>query len=223
MVGVIRSWDVFAHPIATIRCFGWQVFFRAVVPWQGKTFLGLLQEAGYFRTAASEASTILERCIGLELRAKRIYKALARAFSDDGLMEPFLHGLVQHEQYHADLLGICRAAAIRGGWKTNLFNPWEEYLPRLEQQMDATEAAICQIDSVEAALQLVIQVESSEINQVFYAALAATDSAFVKKLRPFREAMEAHMSYIAERISELSPQLMLACRELRAKFPRVRN
>ena len=42
---------------------------------------------------------------------------------------------------------------------------------------------------VEAALQVVVQTESSEINQIFYAAVAATDSAFVKKLRPFQEVM----------------------------------
>jgi hypothetical protein len=63
----------------------------------------------------------------------------------------------------------------------------------------------------------------SEINQVIHAALAATDSAFVKKLRLFREAMEAHMTYLAERLPELSPSMLLACRELRAKFPGVRR
>ncbi len=37
------------------------------------------------------------------------------------------------------------------------------------------------------------------------------------------KGMEAHMSYIVERLPELSPQLMLACRELRARFPKVRK
>ena len=223
MVGVINHWDILAHPVVTIRCFGWGVFFRAVGPWQSKPFLSLLRDAGRFGAAASKVPTILERCIGLELRAKRIYKALAKAFADEGLVGPFFAGLVEQEQYHADLLEICRAAAIRGGWKAHLFNPWDDYLPRLEQQMDAAEAAVSEIDSIEAALQLVVQIESSEINQVFDAALAATDSAFVKKLRPFQEAMEAHMAYLVERIPELVPELMLACRELRAKFPGVRS
>jgi len=35
--------------------------------------------------------------------------------------------------------------------------------------------------------------------------------------------MEAHMAYIVERLPQLSPQLMLACRELRARFPMVRK
>ena len=72
-------------------------------------------------------------------------------------------------------------------------------------------------------MQLVVQIESSEINPVFDAAVAATDSAFVKKLRPFQEAMEAHMTYIVDRIPELSPELLPVCRELRAKFPGVRS
>ena len=160
------------------------------------------------------------------MRAKQIYRSLAKTCSDHlghGLVGAFFAGLVEQEQYHADLLELARAAAIRSGWKANLFNPWEDYLPRLEQQMDAAEAAVPRIASVDAALQLVIQIESSEINQVFDAALAATDVAFVKKLRPFRKAMEAHMSYLVERLPELSPQMIVATRELRARFPMVRR
>ena len=176
----------FAHPVVTIRCFGWQVFFKAVAPWQGRTFLSLLQSASFSRAATSNVPTILERCIGLELRAKRIYLVLAEALDDQGLMGPFFAGLAEQEQYHADLLELCRAAAIRSGWKANLFNPWQDYLPRLEQQMDAAEAAVREIDSIDAALQLVIQVESSEINAVFKAALGH-GCGLVKKLRPFQE------------------------------------
>lgn len=50
-------------------------------------------------------------------------------------MGPFFASLAEQEQFHADLLEICRAAAIRGGWKANVFNPPEDYLPRLEQQI----------------------------------------------------------------------------------------
>ena len=96
---------------------------------------------------------------------------------------------------------------MHSGWQANRFNPWQDYLPCLEQQMEAAEAAVYEISSVEAALQLVVQIESSEINQVFDAALAATDAAFVKKLKPFREAMEAHMSYLMERLPQLSPHI----------------
>ena len=57
MVGVITGWDVFTHPVVTIRCFGWQVFFRAVAPWQDETFLSLLQSGGFQQDrTASDAS-----------------------------------------------------------------------------------------------------------------------------------------------------------------------
>ena len=62
---------------------------------------------------------------------------LAKALDDQGLVGPFFAGLVEQEQYHVDLLELARAAAIRKGWKASLFNPWQDYLPRLEQQMDA--------------------------------------------------------------------------------------
>ena len=87
--------------------------------------------------------------------------------------------------------------------------------------MEVAESAVYSITSVEAALQLVIQIESSQINQVFCSALAATDAAFVKKLKPFRETMDAHMSYIVERLPELLPQWTSATQELRTKFPWV--
>ena len=97
-------------------------------------------------------------------------KALARAFADEGLIGPFFAGLAEQEQYHADLLEVCRAAAARKGWKSQLFNPWNDYLPRLEQQMDAAYADVWKIDSVEAALQLVVEMSRRQINQVFRAA-----------------------------------------------------
>jgi hypothetical protein len=223
MVGVITNWDILSHPLSTIRCFGWRFFFKAVAPWQSRSFLAQLREAGFFGTLSSGAPRILDRCIDLELRAKRIYEILASALDDQGLVGLFFAGLAEQEQYHADLLEIARAAALRRGWKANLFNPWQDYLPRLEQQMDAAEAAVCNIDSVDAALRLVIQIESCEVNQVFDAALAATDAAFVKKLSPFRKVMEAHLSYLVERLPELSPRLLANVRELRAKFPTVRS
>ncbi len=223
MVGVIRSWDILAHPIATIRSFGWLIFFKAAAPWQDRTFLALLRDAGWFRVGTPPVAALLDRCIALELQANRLYTALATVFADQGLAGEFFSVLAEGEQYHADLLQLARAAAIRGRWKANLFNPWQDYLPRLEQQMDAAEAAVAEIDSLDAALQIVVQIESSEINQVFPAALAATDAAFVKRLKPFRQAMDAHMAYIVERLPELSPKMMLACRELRARFPRVRR
>ena len=210
------------HPITTVHCFGWQIFFRAVFPWHRTTFLSLLQEADVFGTAGPKLPAILERCIALELRAKRIYTIFARAFAKEpvktGPVSRFFHKLAKQEQEHADLLEVCRAAAIRGGWKASYFNPWQDRIPQLEEQMEEAEVSVSSLDSVDAALQLVIQIESSEVNQVFQAILAATDSPFVGKLKAFRKAMETHLTYICRRVPVLAPSLTLACRELRVRF-----
>ena len=39
----------------------------------------------------------------------------------------------------------------------------------------------------------------------------------------FQEAMEAHITYLVDRLPDLSPQLILAVREMRARFPGVRS
>ena len=122
-------------------------------------------------------------------------------------MGPFFAGLAEQEQYHSELLEVCREATVRKGWRKT-FQPLGSLSSPLEEQMDAAEAAVRKIDSIDEALRLVVQIESSEINAVFRAVVAATDVAFVKKLRPFRRIMEAHMSYIIERMPQLSPQLM---------------
>jgi hypothetical protein len=157
MVGVIQGWDVLAHPIVTIQCFGWRVFFRAVAPWQANTFLSLLSSSGFSRPNISSVPTILDRCINLELRAKRVYTALSKALEDEELVGIFFSGLAEQEQHHADLLEICRVAAARHRWRANLFNPWQDYLPRLEIQMDTTELALREINSTDAALRLVVE------------------------------------------------------------------
>jgi hypothetical protein len=95
MVGVITSWDILVHPMATIRSFGWLVFFKAVVPWRRTPFLSLLRDAGFLKPSVPSLPTLLERCIGLELRAKWIYGVLAKALCNEGLVGPFFAGLAQ--------------------------------------------------------------------------------------------------------------------------------
>ena len=71
--------------------------------------------------------------------------------------------------------------------------------------MRAAENSLSTIDNAEDALRLVIQIESSEVNDVFPEAMAASNSAFVKKLRPFQEAVETHLSYITSQLAVLAP------------------
>ena len=221
MDGVIRTRDVLAHPITAIQCLGWRVFFKAAVPWRHETLLSLLQKGDYFGDAAWKVPELFERCIGVEWQAKRIYAAFARVFAESRSASRFFEVLAQQEQEHAELLEVCQTIAGRGGWKAEHFSQWQDLLPRLEQRMQAMESSLTGIGSLDDALRLVVQIESSEINEVFYGVVAATDSAFVWKLKPYRDAMDLHLAYICRRMSELAPLLTAACQKLRDQFCRT--
>ena len=69
MVGVIRGWDILAHPIATIRCFGWRVFFQAVAPWQTRTFLSIVTSGGFPNATAPGIAAICPVALAHETRS----------------------------------------------------------------------------------------------------------------------------------------------------------
>lgn len=218
MLGVIRARDVLFHPFTTIHCFGWQTFFRALRASSEQTFLSLLGETNFFRSADSEAVTIVRRCIDLELQAKRIYETLTEITTRTPAAAEFFAILAQQEQEHADLLKLCLTASRRSGWKLGLFDPWRDYLPRLEQQMREAEYSASAVEGVDDALRLVVWIESSEINLIFRGVIAASNSAFTKRLGPFRNAVETHVDFIVTEISRLAPNLTMVSRELRTRF-----
>ena len=71
--------------------------------------------------------------------------------------------------------------------------------------MREAEALVSAVNDVDDAMRLVVQIELSEVNQIFLAAMAASNSPFVKKLRPFQKAVETHISYIATQLPKLRP------------------
>ena len=216
MVGVISGRDVFFHPFTTIRCFGWRIYFRALRAGPEWTFLSLIGETSFFKSAEADDASIIRRCIDLELRAKRLYERLSEAIPEAA---EFFSVLAAQEQEHADLLRLSMAVARRCGWRHGGFNLWRDHLPRLEQQMRDAEISASAIDTLDEALRLVVRIESSEINMVFHGALAASNSAFTRRLAPFKTAIEKHIGYIVTQIVSLAPNLTIVSRELRIKFP----
>ncbi|MGD2152280.1 MAG: ferritin family protein [Gemmatimonadales bacterium] len=218
MVGVIRKRDILAHPIVTIRCFGWPVFLRALTASRHQTFLSLLCETGALRPPTVEVPELLGHCVELELRARRIYQTLAQRFADAVAVRRFFETLAEEEGEHAELLELCRETAGRAGWLEERFAPWRDAVPRLEQQMGEAEASLEGLDDLADAFRLTIRIECSEINDVFQGVVAATDSDFVRSLRAFQTAGSTHVSYIADRISEFEPSLAAECRKMRAEL-----
>ncbi len=218
MVGVIRKRDIIAHPIVTVRCFGWPVLLRTLLASRKQTFLSLLCESGALAPPAFEVPEVIGDCVALERRAQRIYEQSAQRFAERKPVGRFFATLAEQESTHAELLELCRTIASREGWMEEYFAPWRAALPRLEKQMEEAESFLDEHDSLDDALRLVIRVEGSEINDVFESVVAATDSDFVRQLEAFQTAEATHMRYIADQIAELAPALAGECEELTAKY-----
>jgi hypothetical protein len=218
MVGAICKLDVLTHPAVTIRCFGWRVFFKTLVARRDQTFLSILVAGNCVQRPTERVFEVIRRCADLELRAKHIYETLASRFAQFGRVKRFFEALARQEQEHADLLDLCRIAVTRGRWNGKQFDPWRDSVPRLEHQMRALEVCLEAIECVSEALRLVIEVESSEINDVFGGVVSATDSEFVREMGAFWGAQQKHISYICGAIPKLERSLSQACQELRQKY-----
>jgi rubrerythrin len=217
MFGAICKRDILAHPIVTIRCFGWRVFLKALVAGRDQTFLSLLNETDVLKPAG-DVSELVDRCVDLELRAKSIYETYAARFTDHIEAKRFFDSMARQEQGHAELLRVCREAAERQRWNDQLFAPWRDAIPTLEQQMQAMEARIETNVDLVRALQHVIDIESSEINHIFDAVVKATDSEFIRRLQVFRTTEIQHIKFICRAIPQIEPTLADACQTMREKY-----
>jgi rubrerythrin len=211
MVGAIRKRNIVAHPFVTIQSFGWYVFLRVLVAGRQRTFLSLLAETGTLRLPAMQAPELLDRCVELELRAKQIYTQLAQRFGNCEEAAVFFRTLARQEQSHAELLNLCKAAAGRGGWDESQFAAWRSAVPRLEREMEAAMTSLDSIEDLRGALRLVIEIESSEINSVFQAIVASSESTFVRTLEAFHTAGASHLAYIRCEIARIEPRLAEQC------------
>ena len=203
MVGVICRRNILAHPLITIRCFGWRLFFRALIAGHSQTFLSLLADAKGLHPPTVKVPELVERCVKLELQAKRIYERLAARLLGHRLISNFFETLACQEETHAELLGLCREVAGRSVWKEECFAPCRDAIPHLERQMENIESSLESIDGVTDALRLVIQIEGSEVNQTFESVVAASASVFVRKLLAFQN--------VAARVQWIGSQLDAVC------------
>ncbi len=214
MLGAICKRDILVHPFVTIRCFGWRIFFRALLANRCQTFLSLLVEDDTRQPAGETTRKLVGRCVELEKRAEKIYDSLAERFVDNDAAREFFDTLARQEETHVELLELCREVASRADWDKESFARWRDSLPRLERQMKEAESSLEFVDDLAVALRLVIQIESSEVNRVFLGIVSASDSAFVRKLGVFHESTATHLSYIRQSIPELERGLAQECKKV---------
>lgn len=214
MVGAICKAEVLFHPLVTIECFGWAVFFRAVFAGRDQTFLSLLNQVGVFQRPQTSAPEFIGRCIALEQRAMRIYHSLAFHYAESDRARRFFECLAQQEAIHAELLELCRAAVGRGRWREQNVEMWRHSVPDTERRLRDAEMAVEGHASLTDSLRLVIQMESSQINGLFTGIVKATDARFGKVFSAFRSTVRNHLQYIRSEIPLLEPSLKQECDRL---------
>ena len=218
MIGAIRKSDIFSHWIVTWRCFGWRVLFHSLFSSRQETFLSLLAHDVFQPQTESKPAQNIAQCVQLELTAQRIYTLLAKRFEQDKALCAFFKAIGRQEAQHGELLKICKTLANLGNWDQSLFSLWEKKIQTAETQMKNFESKSKKIDSPLASLQLVLAIESSEINPLFTAVVTATTSKFVQSINAYQSATQKHIKYISKRIPEFFPELTNPCKALRKKF-----
>lgn len=214
MMGVIRKRDVVLHPVVTVQSFGWRVFFRALAAGPNETFLSLVVEAEAHDVAVRRAPEVIDRAIALELRAMRVYEALAARFSGDPMTRKLFATLALQEREHADLLRVCRHAARHAPVDARRLLRFTETIPALEAAMDGAESFLRSDFGRLEALRLIIDLESSEVNHVFDGIVLASSSELVQTLAVFHSATRSHLGYIRGIVPRIEPSLAEACRAL---------
>ncbi len=213
MIGAIGVKEILGHPITTVQCFGWTVFLRSLFAGRDETFLSLLTSSRCLECEGGRIGRLIERCVGLELGARESYAQFAERFAATPAAE-FFRTLARQEGDHAELLGVCRAQAscsIAGdqelaGLEASTLAAEEAFVGYRARARDAV--------TLPAALQLVIEIERSEVNRLFSSVVASTASPFVRAVGVFHSARDQHLSYICREVPRLSPQFAPACRDL---------
>jgi len=215
MLGAIRKRDILAHPIVTVQCFGWKVFFRVLLADRKATFLSIVAGSRPFQDTSCELPELVSRCVELERSAMRIYRALADRFEDAPDVRSFFRSLASQEEGHAEMLALCHRSVGHGRWVEQQLSSMRGDVERLQNEMLATERSVSSISSARDALRLVIGVESSEINRLFKKVVAACPSEFVRSVRRFWDAEQQHLEFICAQIETLAPDLVDECAVLK--------
>ncbi len=217
MLGAICKNDVFWHPIVTIRCFGWNVFWRTLVANREMTFLDVVME-NRRQSPEERVHVLVSRCKNLELLAERLYLTFAERFAASPQAEDFFRTISTQEHKHAELLEICQAAMEKGQWDEDLLQMLQDGLPAVEQKIRALGEEAMKATMLDEALRYVIQIESAEINKIFNSIIDSCDSAFLRGIKTFRKAGRVHIDYICCVIPQIDASLKRACDALAERY-----
>lgn len=214
MLGAICKRDILAHPVVTVRCFGWVVFVRAVCAGANTTFLSLLAESPAMRPPRPSGESVLDECIALERRIGAIYAGLAERLAGEPAVAEFLRNLAAQEEGHAELLTICRDVFAGDRWEERLVDACRPVVRTLALSVAGAERRVAALSGGREALELVLELESTEVNRVFRRVVTTHGSPFVQRLGRFQAAGREHTEYVRDVLVRLLPDLAVRCQQV---------
>lgn len=214
MQGVITRVQVLQHPLVIVESFGVKVLVRALLANAQETFLEIVshaaeEEAHQGQDELDLARTV-KRFIGYEVRIRDLYRRLSVRLSATEDAAAFFATLSGQEEGHAIVLSRVRRELRRGHlWKRSraLHLAGEE---GLEARLAAHERELRGGVALARALEIVEDIEGSEVNVVFDSLNGCVDMRSRARFERFFVLTEQHLAYCREQIAALRARYGIA-------------
>jgi hypothetical protein len=207
MQGVITRVQVLAHPIVIVESFGLKVLVRALLSGGDETFLEIVrrcaEEEAHLGMHELHLARTVKRFVGFECRVGDLYRALAERFSRTPDAAEFFGTLSRHEEGHAIVLSRVRRELRKG-------RLWKESKELHAAAVDAFEARLAAVEdevgrgvTLARALELVEEIEGSELNVVFDTLNGSVDMRSRARFERFFVLTRRHLAYCREQLERL--------------------
>jgi hypothetical protein len=207
MQGVITKVHVLAHPVVIAESYGLKVLLRALFASTRETFLEVVsrcaEEEEHAGMAAIDLSRTVARFIGYERRVGDLYLALAGRFREHAEAARFFGTLALHEEGHALVLWRVRRELCRGRLWRRSRELHVAALSGFETALAAHEEECRRGVGLARALQIVEEIEGSELNVVFDALNGCVDMRSRGRFERFFVLTQRHLAFIREGIASL--------------------
>ncbi len=207
MRGVITKVQVLAHPVVIVESFGVKVLVRALFADARETFLDVVsrcaEEEAHVGMEEVDLLATVRRFIGYERRVGAVYRRLAEQLAVDPEAAEFFRSLSLHEEGHAIVLLRVRREIRKGHlWKASR-DLHLGALETLEDGIAGREEEVRRGVTLARALDIVEELEGSEINVVFDALSACVDMRSRARFERFFVLTHHHLRYCKDHLRAL--------------------
>lgn len=207
MQGVITRVHVLAHPFVIVESFGLKVLVRALFADERETFLEIVsrsaEEEAHLGMDEIDLARTVKRFIGFECRVGEIYRRLSEQLSGTAEAAQFFSTLSRHEEGHAIVLTRVRREIRKGRlWKQSK-DLHLATVDTFEARLKAYEEEARRGVTLARALEIVEDIEGSEINVVFDTLNGSVDMRSRARFERFFVLTQRHLAYCSERVRAL--------------------